>query len=136
MKKMAHVINTLAGGGSERVAIDIFECVDKNPERKEVAVAGRLIALRDQGKAAFGHIQDADGKLQVYFNADIFGEENYKQAMDLIDIGDIESMALALRKLYFDKVLRENLSKNALESAKRYNKDVFCKKYKDIIDLI
>lgn len=31
MKKIAHVINTLAGGGSERVAVDIFECFDKNP---------------------------------------------------------------------------------------------------------
>jgi len=62
---------------------------DKDPEKKQVAVAGRLIALRDQGKAAFGHIQDSDGKLQVYFNADILGEENYKKAMDLIDIGDI-----------------------------------------------
>jgi lysyl-tRNA synthetase class 2 len=62
---------------------------DKDPEGKEVAVAGRLIALRDQGKAAFGHIQDADGKLQVYFNADILGQENYQKAMDLIDVGDI-----------------------------------------------
>lgn len=62
---------------------------DKDPKGKEVAVAGRLIAFRDQGKAAFGHIQDAEGKLQIYFNANILGEETYKEAMDLIDTGDI-----------------------------------------------
>jgi len=67
----------------------VKQLYDKDPEGKEVAVAGRLVALRDQGKAAFGHLQDADGKLQIYFNADILGQENYQKAMDLIDIGDI-----------------------------------------------
>lgn len=67
----------------------VKQLYDKDPEGKEVAVAGRLIALRDQGKAAFGHLQDADGKLQIYFNSDILGQENYQKAMDLIDIGDI-----------------------------------------------
>ena len=67
----------------------VKQIYDKDPEGKEVAVAGRLVALRDQGKAAFGHLQDADGKLQIYFNADILGQENYQKAMELIDIGDI-----------------------------------------------
>ncbi|RMA97829.1 lysine--tRNA ligase [Hydrogenothermus marinus] len=62
---------------------------DLDPNREKVSVAGRLIALRDQGKAAFGHIQDADGKLQVYFNKDNLGEEKYKEIMDILDIGDI-----------------------------------------------
>ncbi|WP_028950302.1 lysine--tRNA ligase [Sulfurihydrogenibium subterraneum] len=67
----------------------VKQIYDKDPQGKEVAVAGRLVALRDQGKAAFGHLQDADGKLQIYFNADILGQENYQKAMELIDIGDI-----------------------------------------------
>ena len=62
---------------------------DLDPEREEVSVAGRLIALRDQGKAAFGHIQDADGKLQVYFRKDTLGEEKYQEAMNILDVGDI-----------------------------------------------
>ena len=62
---------------------------DLDPNREFVSVAGRLVALRDQGKAAFGHIQDADGKLQVYFRKDTLGEEEYKKAMDLLDVGDI-----------------------------------------------
>ncbi|WP_029520026.1 lysine--tRNA ligase [Persephonella sp. IF05-L8] len=62
---------------------------DLDPEREQVSVAGRLIALRDQGKAAFGHIQDADGKLQVYFRKDTLGEEKYQEAMNILDVGDI-----------------------------------------------
>lgn len=74
------------------------------------------------------------GKAVVCTDVIPFAKDGYNSIV--VKPGDIESMALALRKLYFDKVLRENLSKNALESAKRYNKDIFCKKYKDIIDLI
>ncbi len=62
---------------------------DLDPNREKVRMAGRLISLRDQGKAAFGHIQDADGKLQVYFRKDTLGEEKYNQLMDLLDVGDI-----------------------------------------------
>jgi len=36
----------------------------------EVAVAGRLILFRAMGKNAFGHIQDATGKVQIMFNRD------------------------------------------------------------------
>ena len=68
---------------------EIKEEFDLDPNREKVSVAGRLIALRDQGKAAFGHIQDADGKLQVYFRKDTLGEEKYKEAMDILDVGDI-----------------------------------------------
>lgn len=68
---------------------EIKQQFDKDPQNKEVAVAGRLIALRDQGKAAFGHIQDADGKLQIYISSNNFSEEEYKKIMDMIDIGDI-----------------------------------------------
>ncbi|SNZ10282.1 lysyl-tRNA synthetase, class II [Persephonella hydrogeniphila] len=62
---------------------------DLDPGREFVSVAGRLVALRDQGKAAFGHIQDADGKLQIYLRKDTLGEDNYRKAMDILDVGDI-----------------------------------------------
>ncbi|NPA12649.1 MAG: lysine--tRNA ligase [Aquificae bacterium] len=62
---------------------------DINPEREPVKVAGRLIAFRPQGKASFGHIQDADGKLQIYLRKDTLGEEKYNQLIDILDVGDI-----------------------------------------------
>ncbi|RMG02965.1 MAG: lysine--tRNA ligase [Nitrospirae bacterium] len=53
----------------------------------EVSVAGRMIALRSFGKAAFSHLQDSSGRIQVYFRKDILGED-YKVVKKL-DIGDI-----------------------------------------------
>ncbi len=78
----------IENGEGEPVHV-VKEQFDKDPNREKVRVAGRLIALRDQGKAAFGHIQDADGKLQIYFRKDTLGEEKYSEAMDILDIGDI-----------------------------------------------
>lgn len=50
-------------------------------------IAGRIIARRDFGKAAFAHIQDATGKIQVYFKKDVLGEAF--GLLKNIDIGDI-----------------------------------------------
>ena len=68
---------------------EIKEKYDLDPNREAVKVAGRLVALREQGKAVFGHIQDADGKLQIYFRKDTIGEEKFKDLIDILDIGDI-----------------------------------------------
>jgi lysyl-tRNA synthetase, class II len=51
------------------------------------SLAGRIVAMRDFGKAAFAHIQDATGKIQVYFRKDVLGE-GYK-IIKKLDIGDI-----------------------------------------------
>jgi lysyl-tRNA synthetase, class II len=53
---------------------------------KNVAVAGRIMAIRKMGKASFCHIQDALGRIQVYLRTgDIPNYEDFK----LYDIGDI-----------------------------------------------
>ena len=57
-------------------------------ERKDVKIAGRIMAIRRMGKASFTHIQDETGKIQVYLRKDEIGEEAYK-AFKLMDIGDI-----------------------------------------------
>ena len=51
-------------------------------------LAGRIMALRAFGKAAFIHFQDATGRLQAYFRQDVLGKEQYK-IFKLLDIGDI-----------------------------------------------
>ena len=38
-----------------------------------VAVAGRLVALRGQGKTMFAHLQDPSGRIQLYFRQDALG---------------------------------------------------------------
>jgi len=40
------------------------------------------------GRATFMHIEDASGRLQIYFRQDRIGQENY-EVLDLLDIGDI-----------------------------------------------
>jgi lysyl-tRNA synthetase, class II len=50
-------------------------------------LAGRLILKRDFGKASFAHIQDATGKIQVFFQKDTMGEAF--KAVKKYDVGDI-----------------------------------------------
>ncbi|ALJ06106.1 lysine--tRNA ligase [Pseudalgibacter alginicilyticus] len=62
-------------------------------EGKKVVIAGRLMAVRIQGKASFAQLQDAEGKVQVYFNRDeiCLGEDKTKYNdvfKKLLDFGD------------------------------------------------
>jgi hypothetical protein len=50
-------------------------------------IAGRIVAMRDFGKAAFAHIQDSSGRIQVYFRKDILGDAF--SIVKKLDIGDI-----------------------------------------------
>ncbi len=51
------------------------------------SLAGRIVSMRSFGKAAFAHIQDATGKMQVYFKKDILAEKY--NLIKKLDIGDI-----------------------------------------------
>ncbi|MEJ2637113.1 MAG: lysine--tRNA ligase [Calditrichia bacterium] len=57
-------------------------------EEKEVSVAGRIMSNRLMGKAAFFHIQDMQGRIQVYLKKDQVGEKAF-ELYKLLDIGDI-----------------------------------------------
>ncbi len=54
---------------------------------KIVTIAGRLRALRRQGKIGFGNIEDDSGKIQIFIKRDLVGEENY-ELFKLLDLGD------------------------------------------------
>lgn len=56
-------------------------------ERIHVSLAGRVILLRDFGKAVFAHIQDSKGKIQIYLRKDILGDQF--SLIKNLDIGDI-----------------------------------------------
>ncbi|MDR0831639.1 MAG: lysine--tRNA ligase [Bacillales bacterium] len=53
-----------------------------------VRVAGRIVLLRNMGKAAFFHIKDSQGTIQVYIRKDEVGDEQY-DLFKLADLGDI-----------------------------------------------
>ena len=62
-------------------------------EGNKVIIAGRLMSRRIQGNASFAELQDAEGRIQVYFNRDeICTGDNKSKYNDiykkLLDIGD------------------------------------------------
>ena len=56
--------------------------------QESYAIAGRVMARRDFGKAAFIQLQDGSGRLQVYVARDQVGEETFGHFRKF-DIGDI-----------------------------------------------
>lgn len=51
-------------------------------------LAGRLGALRSHGKTMFAHLEDAAGKIQLYFKRDVLGDEGY-EVVQLLDQDDV-----------------------------------------------
>ncbi|MCV6607148.1 MAG: lysine--tRNA ligase [Campylobacterales bacterium] len=70
-----------------------FEYLEHKEEKKDTTksetIAGRIKFLRLMGKAAFAKVEDESGILQIYFSKDALGEEWFKNAKKLIEVGDI-----------------------------------------------
>ncbi len=92
------------------------EALDQQPI--PVSVAGRLVAVRDFGKAAFVQLQDRSGRIQIYVRRDGVGARDF-QVFGLLDLGDFagfegrvfrtrtgELSVLASRVHYVAKALR------------------------------
>ena len=54
---------------------------------QSVRVAGRIVGLRDFGKASFLHLLDRSGRIQAYIKRDAIGEEAF-EAFRLAELGD------------------------------------------------
>jgi len=59
----------------------------KDDEKRNVRIAGRIMAIRRMGKASFAHLMDHKGRIQIYLRKDDIGEEY--NAFKLMDIGDV-----------------------------------------------
>lgn len=57
-------------------------------EGPALAVAGRIVQLRGQGKMVFAHLDDGETRLQAWFRFDHVGEQGWK-VVELLDLGDI-----------------------------------------------
>ncbi len=55
--------------------------------KETLSLAGRIVAIRDFGKASFIQIQDRKGRIQAYLRGDIVGDQAY-QLFKKSDIGD------------------------------------------------
>ncbi|MGB9243545.1 MAG: lysine--tRNA ligase [Candidatus Acidiferrales bacterium] len=81
-----HTARQLAEKFGERTAEQLAA------EHVDVRVAGRIVALRPHGKAAFGHILGDGARLQFYVKLDVVGAEQFK-LFQLLDLGDIIGMS-------------------------------------------
>jgi len=76
-------------------AADIKENYERDKlNYKDISIAGRLMSVRDMGKACFAVIQDTTGRVQIYVRKDDICAGEDKSLYDLvwkklIDIGDI-----------------------------------------------
>jgi lysyl-tRNA synthetase, class II len=67
------------------------DTIDEDPSVTFV-VAGRIMARRSFGKAAFIQVQDRKGRLQVYVKKDSLGDEAFAR-FETLDIGDIAGIS-------------------------------------------
>ena len=68
-------------------SLEIIENHKDEAPQRDVAIAGRIMTIRRMGKASFCHVQDSQGRIQVYLKKDDIGE--VYDAFKLMDIGDI-----------------------------------------------
>ncbi len=67
---------------------------EKKADFESVCLAGRIMSIRDMGKASFAVIQDSSGRIQLYIKRDDIAPGDDKANYDklwkhLIDLGDI-----------------------------------------------
>ena len=64
-------------------------------EGREVALAGRITAHRDMGKSMFMDIRDQSGRIQIYAQKNILGDEQW-EVFKHLDLGDFVGVRGAL----------------------------------------
>ena len=64
------------------------ELLDRFQDGQVLRAAGRLTALRVQGKIAFGDLRDQTGKIQIFFSEEEL-KEKYALVANALDLGDI-----------------------------------------------
>ncbi|MEG1426908.1 MAG: lysine--tRNA ligase [Oscillospiraceae bacterium] len=108
-----------------------------------VTAAGRIMSLRDMGKAAFLDLRDSTGRIQLYVKIDILGEERFKDFFATVDIGDIVGVTGLVFKTRRGEISIKAqeltiLSKSLLPLPEKYHglKDVDARYRQRYLDLI
>ena len=60
---------------------------DLDSSRANVSIAGRIMAIRAQGKAGFAQLQQSGERLQIYVRKDAVGDQAF-ELYKLLDLGD------------------------------------------------
>ncbi|MBI2062187.1 MAG: lysine--tRNA ligase [Candidatus Yanofskybacteria bacterium] len=70
---------------SVKEAIDNY---DEWKDKKEITLAGRIMARREHGGSTFFDINDETGKIQGFIKEDVIGADKYGLFKNFVDIGD------------------------------------------------
>lgn len=73
---------------SAKAILERFANQGHDLSEETVKITGRLMLMREHGKASFAHIRDESGSIQVYAKFDNLGETKYGLWKEL-DVGDI-----------------------------------------------
>jgi len=76
---------------------ELLQAQETEPNAEIYSVAGRIMAMRKFGKAAFCHIADSTGTIQIYLKKDRLGDETFS-GFKKWDIGDIVGIVGTLFK--------------------------------------
>lgn len=68
-------------------AAEAAESLDEGGFGETVRIGGRIVGWRDMGRSIFAHVEDATGRLQLYFKKNVLGEEAF-ETLGLFDISD------------------------------------------------
>jgi lysyl-tRNA synthetase class 2 len=77
-----HTIHAAVAAFGPISAPDLEEC------RPAASVPGRILSIREMGKATFLDLSDGRERIQVYFKKDLVGEACW-EALKLLDLGDL-----------------------------------------------
>jgi lysyl-tRNA synthetase class 2 len=85
-------------------AIAAFEATEKAaaqgqpPAEVKATLTGRIRASRPMGKLTFAHIEDGQGKIQIFFRVNELGQEKVDFFSNLFDLGDfIQASGVLMR---------------------------------------
>jgi lysyl-tRNA synthetase class 2 len=80
--------------------------VELDALKRRVSIAGRIMAIRDFGKASFIHVQDGSGRLQAYVKKELLGDEAHG-VFKSCDMGDIVGVTGRLFRTRTDELTVE-----------------------------
>jgi lysyl-tRNA synthetase, class II len=116
---------------------------DSEHTENKVSVAGRVMLRRVMGKAAFFHIQDQSGRIQLYLNTENLGKDTYDIFAKKVDLGDIIGVEGTIFKTRMGEVTvqvssAQILCKSLLTMPEKYHglKDIELKYRQRYLDLI
>ena len=67
-------------------ALENFDSFSES--KKELVLAGRVMARREHGGSIFFDLRDQNSKIQGFIKEDMVGKEKFSHFLDLVDVGD------------------------------------------------